>query len=239
MNWKQISDIYMQEVRHQKPIPRDRAMLEYNYLKEGINLCLPEAFGNPRLLIDFDRNVLTKTLESSTIESNLNFRRSGDALEKVRDIINKYKNLPLLDTSLNARKKALSKEQITYCFAEFLKKNDMHNISTSILNTCEADVIAEKDDIHFFALSIGSPVRSTSSSIKAIDAATIFKTDFALSLLVLMEKMTSHPHITPSILISDDKTSHELIAPYQQVIKMGINIFLVTSVDKVELLEAD
>lgn len=239
MNWRQVRDIYVKEVQHLKPIPKDRALLEYNYLRDSINMCLPEALDNPRVLTDYDWKVLTKTLESTTLESNLHFRRSGDALGMVYQIIKKYKDLPPLNDSLNSRKKALSKEQVTYCFAEFLKKNDMHDITTSILNTCEADVIAEKDDIHFFALSIGSPVRSTNTSMKAKDAATIFKTEFALSLLVLLERMSTHPHITPSILISDDKTSHELIAPYQLVTKMGISIFLVTSVDKVELLEPD
>lgn len=214
-------------------------MIEYRYLSENLNLCYPEAYENPSLILSTNWKTLEHTLQSTTMDTNIQFRRSGGALERVHAIIKKYNNLPPLNSTLNAAKKALSKEQVTYCFAEFLKKNDMHHISTSILQQCEADVIAEKDDVHIFALALGSPVRLTSSSITAKDAATIFKTEFALNLLVLMEKMATNPHITPSILISDDKTSHELIAHYQYVIKMGINLFLVTSVDKVELLEAD
>lgn len=235
MNWKQIQEIYVQETQALKPIARDRALLEYNYLRENINNCLPEAFENPSVITSTHWEQLIKTLESNALDTNLQFRRSGDALSKVHAIIKKYNNLPVLNNSLHAKKKALSKEQVTWCFAEFLKKNEFHHITTSIFQPCEADVIADKDDVHFFALAIGSPVRTKNATTK--DAATIFKTDFALCLLVLMERMTTSSEIIPSILISNDDTSHQLISHYQQVLKMGIKIFLVTSAEKVELLE--
>ena len=239
MNWTQVRKIYAGEAAYLKPIEKERAMLEYNYLTASLTACLPQAIDDPGIIASTDLKVTAKILQSSTFAGNLLFRRSGDALKKVHHIMQKHKYLPAMHDGLNARNKALTREQVIYCFAEFLKKNDIHNISTSLYNKCEADVIAQKEDIHIFALAISSPVRNTGSAIKTKESKTIFKTNFGLSLLVLFDKMTADPSITAALLISDDMASRELIVHYQHILKTGIKIFLVTSADKVEMLEAD
>ena len=233
MNWLDLTELYSENIITLKSNERQRAELELFYLKENLLLSFPEAVENPLLIAITPWEKLFNYVQIGGADNHLAFRRAGNALLNLRNIIQRYRDLPELNVRLDASKQSFQKAQVIYCFAEWLMKNRWVEINTSLFTLATYDLVAQFDEVEMFAIAVGSPFSLINKENKTEDATTLFKTELGVALFKLLDEKSRNQNTGAALLLADDYFTHTLMTPYLSVIKLDISIYFVKSVEEV------
>ncbi len=157
MDWADLAELYQDRIIALKPLQKEIAEVEFRYLTDSISVLLPEALDNPMLLISSGKAAIRAKLIGENAESNLRFRRSGDAFTHTFDILERYYKAGDLHPKLNAHKHEFTQQQVVYCFAEWLAQQEWSDINTGLIHPVNYDITAINGDVNMFALAFGTP----------------------------------------------------------------------------------
>ena len=231
MDWADLTEFYEDRLVLLKPFPKLIAELEFTYLTNCVTLLFPEALDNALLFVASGKEAISKKLTGDKLETNLAFRRSGDAFSITYEILERYKLMPEFHEKLNADKHDLHSQQVVYCFAEWLREQEWE-VEPGMMIQADYDLMATKDKVNMFALGIGTPNTYISAADSEKEAKNKFKKIVADKVFTLLEKMNTIP-ISPALVLPDDRKTREFMKHYTPVSRLGITLFWVKSMAEV------
>ncbi len=234
MDWADLAELYQDRIIALKLLQKEIAEVEFKYLTDSISALLPQALENPMLLVSSGKAAIRAKLIGENAESNLRFRRSGDAFTHTFDILERYYKAGDLHPKLNAHKHEFTQQQVAYCFAEWLAKQGWSDINTGLIHPASYDITAIKDGVNLFAFTFGTPQSYAIADDKYDSLKEKYIQMVARSVFRILDEVMESPEIHPVLILPDDNKTRTVMKNYMPISRIGITIFWVKSIDEVK-----
>lgn len=234
MQWSEIRKTYDERVNTYTPSSQVEAKKAIEELEQEIQRRFPEAWKNPRLLIETEWRKLYTVFSEAGIYGKGVKNRTIRALRKVCTILEKSHNFTnLADKKLAADTGLFTKTEVMYCFSKWLEANNWKKVKCMYDLAARRDVFAEKNGQSLVAVALSTVFHPDWKNVMRVDA-NLFKSNLSRKFLTLLEELNSNPKVLAALIFAGDAASCETISPFVvHLKKTGIRVFAIKSMNEV------